>query len=515
MKRHLAFLLAMAVLLIAALTLIVQQRVNEYHRHHVALAQEAVNSAAQAYSEFIKERQHLVQLFADENAEWLAELARNPQDAALLERLHNKVARHFPRHFAVTLTTPDGDPLIDDFDGKVGEMCVADIKGFVASRQPNPRVHPNDKAYHFDVIAHFRHVITSGILFVSFHADLLGNTLNTIQPHEHQLLLTYPSLGDLIEASSAGSRIHLPRDDFHLTSEEKARILARAEVPDSKWQVVDLHQPTLFSDFRRELLIQAAIVLLIFMLIGAVMTWSVLRAERLQREAERRKDEFLSVISHEIRTPLTSIRGSLGLLNGVMGGSLDEAARNLLDVSQRNCERLILLINDLLDVRKMEDGKLELARQPQELLPVVEQAINNTQGYAEKLGGRIELVSPLAGVRVNIDGHRIEQVLANLLSNALKYGRDAEHVEVAMSRAGQYVRVSVVDHGLGIQDDFRQRIFEKFSQADATSTRKVEGTGLGLSIVKMLVEQHGGTVGFDSRPGEGSTFYFELPVLAD
>lgn len=513
MKRHLAFLVATATLLVALLVMIVFQRGVDFRRHHQVLAKEAASSTAQMFAEFLRERQRLVQLFSNENGALLADLARSPQDKALHARVEQKIANHFPNYFAFTLAKTDGEPIIDDFDGKIGEVCVNDIQRFANSRHPEPRVHPNDKAYHFDVIAHFASGDATGILFVSFHADMLGTFLRAIEPPDHQLLLIYPPAGDLIEANAQGSRLHLRRDDYRLSTQEKARILARESVPNSSWQVVDLNQPQLFSTYGRDLVTQSVLVFLLFSAISAAMTWSVWRAERMRMEAERRKDEFLAVISHEIRTPLTSIRGALGLFSGGVVGPLGAQAKELVDISLRNCERLILLINDLLDVRKMEEGKLEYHIQPQALLPVIVRAIENSRGYAEKFGASIELRETLPEVKVNIDALRIEQVLSNLLSNAIKYGRDAENVEVSMQLHDKHVFVRVSDHGQGIPYAFRHRVFEKFSQADGSTARKVEGTGLGLSIVKMIIEQQQGTVGFESHPGEGSTFYFALPTL--
>jgi signal transduction histidine kinase len=184
------------------------------------------------------------------------------------------------------------------------------------------------------------------------------------------------------------------------------------------------------------------------------------------------------------------------------------------EVAQRNCDRLIVLINDILDVRKMEAGEMTFDRKPQELLPLVERSIESNRGYAEKLGASLLLTQPLPGLMVDVDPVRIEQALTNLLSNAVKYGRDGDRIEVTMQRQGGFVRVSIVDHGEGVPLAFQRRIFQKFSQADSSSTRNVAGTGLGLCIVRMILESHRGRAGFESSAGRGSTFYIELPVQA-
>ena len=228
---------------------------------------------------------------------------------------------------------------------------------------------------------------------------------------------------------------------------------------------------------------------------------------------EKLKTEFVSTVSHELRTPLTSIRGSLGLVLGGVAGAIPEQVNSMIEIAYKNSERLVRLINDILDIEKIESGKMVFEVVPLELGPVIEQALETNQSYAAQFGVKLELVNPVPEVKIMGDYDRILQVLTNLLSNAAKFSPTGDTVQVEVTSRNETVRVSISDHGPGISDEFRKNIFQKFAQADASTTRQKGGTGLGLSISKAIVERHNGQIGFDTQPGEGTTFYFELPEL--
>ncbi|MCK9386981.1 MAG: CHASE domain-containing protein [Sulfuritalea sp.] len=231
--------------------------------------------------------------------------------------------------------------------------------------------------------------------------------------------------------------------------------------------------------------------------------------ERLK--VERMKREFISTVSHELRTPLTSIRGSLALIVGGVAGDLPAAAKPLVDIAHRNSERLILLVNDILDMEKIEAGKMEFDIRPAGLMDLLKQALEANRAYAEQFNVGYELENELPDAMVNVDANRLLQVFANLLSNAAKFSFTGGTVRIGVERIGQRIRVAVKDNGPGIPEEFRDRIFEKFAQADSSDTRKKGGTGLGLSITKAIVEQMGGSIGFDSQPNVLTTFYVEFP----
>ncbi|OLP20332.1 hypothetical protein BST81_00930 [Leptolyngbya sp. 'hensonii'] len=251
-----------------------------------------------------------------------------------------------------------------------------------------------------------------------------------------------------------------------------------------------------------------------FVASGVDEALGIIRNITERKRVERLKNEFVSVVSHELRTPLTSIRGSLGLIIGGIAGEISAQARELIDIAHKNSERLVLLINDILDVEKIESGKMHFEMKPLALVPLVEQAIVANQAYGEQFKVQFVLEHDLTEVKINGDSNRLMQVMANLLSNAAKFSPPGSTVEVTVRRKNlETVRVTVRDHGPGIPEEFRYRIFQKFAQADTSTTRQKGGTGLGLSISKAIVERLGGTIGFETEMGVGTAFYFELPMV--
>jgi PAS domain S-box-containing protein len=238
----------------------------------------------------------------------------------------------------------------------------------------------------------------------------------------------------------------------------------------------------------------------------------VIRDISARKNVERLKDEFVSTVSHELRTPLTSISGSLGLLAGQWASKLPESAARLLAIANTNSQRLVRLINDILDIEKLESGHVVFNLSKVAAHPLVEHAIEDNRGFAESYGVRVRLDGASVELDVNADPDRLSQVITNLLSNAIKFSPADGEVLVAVEKNASDVRISVRDHGSGVPDDFKLHIFEKFAQADATNTRQKGGTGLGLSIVKQIVERLGGKIGFDDARGGGAIFYVDLPA---
>jgi PAS domain S-box-containing protein len=233
-----------------------------------------------------------------------------------------------------------------------------------------------------------------------------------------------------------------------------------------------------------------------------------------KKRAEKLKNEFVSAVSHELRTPLTSIRGVLGLLVGGVAGVMPEKSVKMLNMAHDNAIRLTNLINDLLDFERLEYGAMPFNLAPTHLQELLEQAVQSNQGYAQNYGRSLNLepmmVEPII---VDIDSQRFSQVLSNLFSNAIKFSKEKGRVDVRLRCRDKHARIEVQDYGIGISENFKKRIFQKFSQEDAKTARKYAGTGLGLSLSKSMVEKMHGTIGFTSIEHQGSIFYIELPLL--
>lgn len=274
---------------------------------------------------------------------------------------------------------------------------------------------------------------------------------------------------------------------------------------------------------------------------GKIVGTSVIARDVTDRRAvERMKNEFISIVSHELRTPLTSLRGSLGLLLTGKMGMLSEKGNRMLEIAVNNTDRLVRLINDILDLESLESGKVASSKQLHNIENLIDQAVETMQAMADKAAIALEVSS--VSTWCNVDSDRLLQVLTNLLSNAIKFSPPGSTVRLeakllspqesggknqeengssdtlsSLTRTSSScptLLITVQDQGRGIPADKLEAIFERFQQVDASDTRQKGGTGLGLAICRAIVEQHNGKIGVESRLGEGSTFYLSLPVLA-
>jgi len=243
-------------------------------------------------------------------------------------------------------------------------------------------------------------------------------------------------------------------------------------------------------------------------LIGAVTTFLDITK---RREIERMKNEFISVVSHELRTPLTSIRGALGLVASGRLGPLPEKSQRMLDIAVANTDRLVRLINEILDIERIESGRVVMARRACDAGVLATQALDVMRPMADKAG--VSVSASACPCQLWADPDRILQTLTNLLSNAIKFSPSGGTVRVeAEHRGTDAVLFRVRDQGRGIPADKLDRIFERFEQVDASDSREKGGTGLGLAICRSIVQQHGGRIWVESVPGQGSDFCFTLPV---
>ena len=229
-----------------------------------------------------------------------------------------------------------------------------------------------------------------------------------------------------------------------------------------------------------------------------------------RKNIEQLKNDLVSIVSHELRVPLTSIRGGLEWSLQKIGTEVPEKVRHMLDIASRSSERMVRLLNDILDIDKIESGKMVFHPRPVEIVSLLEQAIEDNQTYAEQFQVGLRLEHQLAGQKVYADADRLLQVMTNLLSNAVKFSPPEATVDIAAKIENARILVTITDHGLGIPEQFQPRIFQKFAHLGMEDRQK-GGTGLGLNISKIIIEKMGGVIGFETKFNHGTTFYFELP----
>lgn len=227
--------------------------------------------------------------------------------------------------------------------------------------------------------------------------------------------------------------------------------------------------------------------------------------------AEQRKQEFVSMISHDMRTPLTSLQGTLALFAAGTYGELSDRAMKRIHASEANIFRLVNLINQLLDMEKIEAGMMEMHTRDISLQPLIHQAIESARGFAEQNEITIEEPEVTEEILVRADEQRTTQVLINLISNAVKYSPPGKKIRLTASKSTQFAEIKVVDEGVGIPAQYTQKIFERFQRIDR-GAEKHASSGLGLAICKAFVEAQGGQIGVTSAENKGSTFWFRLPL---
>lgn len=245
---------------------------------------------------------------------------------------------------------------------------------------------------------------------------------------------------------------------------------------------------------------------------GEQHIWAFIQDITERKRIEQMKNEFVSAVSHELRTPLTAISGALALIVSGMLGDLPLNINSMLGIAHKNAQRLTLLINDLLDMEKLLAGKMAFDMCVQPLIPIIEQSLESNKAYADTFGITLTLQLQINDVWVHVDAQRLQQIMANFISNAVKFSPADGAVEIHVLQREQQVEIAVVDHGPGVSDDFRTRIFQKFAQADSSDSRLRGGTGLGLAISKAFVERMHGSIGFESEPGHGATFFARFPL---
>lgn len=247
-------------------------------------------------------------------------------------------------------------------------------------------------------------------------------------------------------------------------------------------------------------------------LAGQKRLLAVLRDISQRKEVEASRAAFVATVSHELRAPLTSVKGALKLIVSGATGPVAEKPSTMLGLALRNVDRLIVLINDLLDLEKLDANHGALRHDPVNLPELIRDAVASNACYGQENGITFRIARDMpATLRVTGDRDRLMQVLTNLMSNAAKFSHQGGAVDLGLHDAGESARIIVTDHGIGIPAEAQERLFERFVQAETPEHKARHGTGLGLSIVKTIVERHGGQVSFESAPGQGTTFFIDLP----
>lgn len=514
--RYLSLFVFFIVIFIGSLlTWMGASRIADFRNGHVAIAKETTTSVNESITRFISERRRFVNVFTTAHRDLLTNLVTEPDNEKFHEEIVDKLALFFPHHFAYTLVNQTGEPLFEDFDGLIGMQCMEDIHTFAASKNHLPKVHPNSEMYHFDIMVPFAANGKDYIFFLSFDADLLAEILQNSTVPDHELYLILPlQKRKLIEVTTKGSRVHLNRNDFRMTAHEEQRILHNKKIEGTGWEILDLHEKDLISTYNRKVYLTSGLLLSIFLLVSLLWYRHIRLAEQIRIEADNHKTEFLSTVSHELRTPLTAIKGSIGLIAGNINNDLSEHTLKLSQLALTNTERLISIVNDLLDIQKIEAGKLKLELRKANLTDLVQQSIESIEDYGRQFNVKFQLMDLRPNSIVNVDGNRFIQVMHNLMSNAAKYGGKNDTVEITITPHQNHVRVSVTDHGGGIPEDFKDKVFKKFAQENTSrkGNSQVESTGLGLHIVKQLIEKMDGEINFYSSD-KGTTFFIDLQVV--
>lgn len=487
-------------------------RLNDYKEYHHSIGQNSVQNVSESISNFINERKRLIHVFANDHELLIEKSALSPFNEDIKNQLESEIKKYFPEYFSFTITDTKGEPYFEDFDGDIGDLCLSDIKNFVDKGKASPRVHPHREVYHYDLLAKVQTKNNNHIFFISFPADEVSAYLKSAQGIGHEVIIALKQLDNIIEVTTAGARNKKYREDYRLTNEELSYLTAEKKIAGTSWTAYDFNKTNLLYDYTIKLIIETLVILFIFLIVGIILFILLKNEEKKRLKAEAVKSEFVAIVSHELRTPLTSISGAIKLIENEALGKINKEIKAYLNLASNNIDRLTSLVNDILDVKKMEAGEFNLEQRNINLVDVIELAIQDNLDYAKKFNATFDFEKSKNKYIVYADKSRLLQVMTNLLSNAVKYGAEKDTIKIYFEESYGKVRVNIEDHGKGLSEKNKEHVFDKFTQAHSREDEVVQGTGLGLNISKNIIEKHNGFISYNSKENKGTVFYIILPL---
>jgi len=298
------------------LTMASNERISSFVKYHRDISNNATKNISHEIERILLQRSQLVGSFMEDNRQIIADIVKHPENEEFFARLNSKLSRYFSDYFSSNIATAEGELVVDDFEGDIGELCLADLQHYMSTGQQQVRIHPNHKIYHYDILVEFEEGGERKVLIVTFSAEGMANLLKASTPDKHNLVITDSNI-NLIEITSEGSRNMMKnRLDFRLTEEEKSRVISSAPVQGTYWDVIDIHSEDLFVSYRNKVLLQGFIVGLFFVIMTALMILSLLMGVRKQNKLEQdllENNREISALNQELEK--LSLTDSLTGLN--------------------------------------------------------------------------------------------------------------------------------------------------------------------------------------------------------
>jgi len=517
-----------AVLLIASVVLVwsAASRQNEYLQSQHNLVENSVMGAANQISNEIEELRQSIRLFAAKEQKTIKLIVKHPKDTGLYDNFLRSVKSEYPDAVSFAVANKDGDLYVQDFGSSPQAACRSDIKQFAkAYRAPDIFIHSSPIAYHFDIMIKQDIGLNEDSIFVvSLMPQVISKIVNNSELYSHKLYLIQKDSKGLVEITSRGSRDILGADNNYLNENQLSQILQSYPVNDTLWDIVDIPIDSGVTNYIKGIWMSTIAAILFMCTLSCFLILALNRSEKTAKQhteqamldkiaaefANKAKSNFLANMSHEIRTPLTAIIG--------YGETLlrsDQTMKERVDAVNTiisSGEHLLGLINDILDVSKIEADKLVLDQVKESPFKLLDEVKRIMSGQALKKGLEfsIHYNFPLPKY-IYSDYLRIKQILINLCSNAIKFTNNGS-VTVTMSYDATTDRLFFVvkDTGIGISNESQLKIFDSFTQADSSITRKYGGTGLGLTLSKQLARLLRGDITLVSKPEVGSSFTFYI-----